>query len=609
MFMGRVAGRQMKAVNNDHDKTVWGKIVARHTASPKPPAKTYSWQEKRSTARRVVFDSDGESRQKKRSKAEPFPKTDLEANIFRLDIWGKYRLRRMIWFGMKSVARSGSFFIISGVDRRHVKSYFKDFEEYHHSGMHTAEQRDDAETKLVAPNVDDYFFSEITKNHHLKQTEQEETWATGNWKVIGDCIDGANLGVNNPKNPKGVKGFKNIKMQFSGFMTAVVRIEVRLWNRGQHRIPTLKVTLFTVTMSGESLIMSAGMADHPPYAPGWQKSFAKSALDMDRAHQINVPAAVVEKLKLLQSGATAATTAPPSPGEESPEDMTVEIQGCMHRAQEDSAVVQTQSGSRVIVDKANFLASSNGSVSAASVGCKSEVRAFSLRSVSSVSSFDEFARFDKSATYNEGSVATAARSMGSSLDGLRHLTGETTPQPHRRVAEPRIVMCPDELDSELELASNVSGSGPENADDNTTIDLVRLPAVVAASRGPIDHVAEAGVAETNNANELVDDPAASAQAANMQPAHTQAQLAHLDTFDFTGVNGEEDDEVEHEVGALTEENLSLHDSAIALHDATHATAGEGAILATPARPANTHSVGTGGLAAPANSDATQPYIP
>lgn len=133
--------------------------------------------------------------------------------------------------------------------------------------------------------------------------------------------------------------------------------------------------------------------------------------------------------------------------------------------------------------------------------------------------------------------------------------------------------------------------------------------MVAASRGPIDHVAEAGVAETNNANELVDDPAASAQAANMQPAHTQAQLAHLDTFDFTGVNGEEDDEVEHEVGALTEENLSLHDSAIALHDATHATAGEGAILATPARPANTHSVGTGGLAAPANSDATQPYIP
>ena len=95
----------------------------------------------------------------------------------------------------------------------------------------------------------------------------------------------------------------------------------------------------------------------------------------------------------------------------------------------------------------------------------------------------------------------------------------------------------------------------------------------------------------------------------MQPAHTQAQLAHLDTFDFTGVNGEEDDEVEHEVGALTEENLSLHDSAIALHDATHATAGEGAILATPARPANTHSVGTDGLAAPANSDATQPYIP
>ena len=321
--MGRVASRQMRGVNNYHDKTVWGKIVARHTASPKPPLKTYSWQEKRSTARRVVFDSDSESRQKKRSKAEPFPKTDLEADIFRLDIWGKYRLRRMIWFGMNSVARSGLVFIISGVDRRHVKSNFKYFEEYHHSGMHTAEQRDDAETKLVAPNVDDYFFSEITKNHHLKQTEQEETWATGNWKVIGDCIDGANLGVNNPKNPKGVKGFKNIKMQFSGFMTAVVRIEVRLWNRGQHRIPTLKVTLFTVTMSGESLIMSAGMADHPPYAPGWQKSFAKSALDMDRAHQINVPAAVVEKLKLLQSGATAATTAPPSPGEESPEDMTV----------------------------------------------------------------------------------------------------------------------------------------------------------------------------------------------------------------------------------------------------------------------------------------------
>jgi hypothetical protein len=97
--------------------------------------------------------------------------------------------------------------------------------------------------------------------------------------------------VNNPKNPSGVKGFKSIKMQFSGFMTAVVRIEVRLWNRGQHRIPTLKVALLAVTMSGESLIMSAGMADHPPYAPGWPKLFAKSALNMDRAHQINVPAA------------------------------------------------------------------------------------------------------------------------------------------------------------------------------------------------------------------------------------------------------------------------------------------------------------------------------
>ena len=52
-----------------------------------------------------------------------------------------------------------------------------------------------------------------------------------------------------------------------------------------------------------------------------------------------------------------------------------------------------------------------------------------------------------------------------------------------------------------------------------------------------------------------------------------------------------------------------HGALIALHDATHATAGEGAILATPARPANTHSVGTDGLAAPANSDATQPYMP
>jgi hypothetical protein len=49
------------------------------------------------------------------SKAEPIPKNDLEAEIFKLDIWGKYRLRRMIWFGVKSVARSGSVFIISGV--------------------------------------------------------------------------------------------------------------------------------------------------------------------------------------------------------------------------------------------------------------------------------------------------------------------------------------------------------------------------------------------------------------------------------------------------------------------------------------------------------------
>jgi hypothetical protein len=546
----------------------------------------------------------------------------------------------MIWFDMKSVARSGSFFITSGVDRRHVKSYFKDFEEYRHLGMHTAEQRDDAETKLVAPNTDDHFFSEITKRHHLKKTEQEEAYATGNMEVIGDCIDGANLGVNNPKNPKGVKGFKNIKMQFSGFMTAVVRIEVRLWNRGQHRIPTLKVTLLAVTMSGESLIMSAGMADHPPYAPGWPKLFAKSALNMDRAHQINVPAAVVEKLKLFLRGATAATTAPPSPGEESPEDMTVEIQGCMHRAQEDSAVVQTQNGSRVIVGKANFLASSNDSVSAASArsvvsefdngsnpnagsdssGNPSPIPAlpFQLQrslpfyprdswpslthhpaaSCEATSSYDEFA------TSDGGSVGPA----GSSLDRLRHLAGEITPQPHRIVIDGT---CPRELNTELELDSDASGSGPENADGNTTIDLDRIPALVAASRGPIDHVAESGVAETNNANELVDDPAASAQAANMQPAQTQAQLAHLDAFDFTGVNGEEGGEVDHEVGALTEENLLLHDSAIALHDATHATAtaGEGAILAMPARPANTHSVGTDGLAAPANSDATQPYMP
>jgi hypothetical protein len=170
----------MRAANNYYDKSVWEKIVARHTASPTLPPTTYKWQEKLSTARRVVFDSDGESRQKKRSKAEPFPKTDLEAEIFRLDHWGKYRLRRMIRFGVKSVARSGSFFIISGVDRRCVKSYFKDFEEYKDSGLHTAEQRDDAETKLVAPNVDDYFFNEITKRHHLKQAEQKVTWATGN---------------------------------------------------------------------------------------------------------------------------------------------------------------------------------------------------------------------------------------------------------------------------------------------------------------------------------------------------------------------------------------------------------------------------------------------
>jgi hypothetical protein len=409
----------------------------------------------------------------------------------------------------------------------------------------------------------------------------------------------------------------------------------------------LKVTLFTVTMSGESLIMSAGMADHPPYASDWPKSFAKTALDMDRVHQINVPAAVVAQLKLLQSGATAAIAAPPSPGEASPEDMTVEIQGCMHRAQEDSAVVQTQNGSRVIVGKVNFLASSNGSVSAASsAGCRSVVsefdngnnpnagsdsngnpspipapddsrdpspipgRAFRLSksrfSSSPVSSFDEFAEASDESTVGP---APSPGSSGSTLDRLRHLAGEKTPEPHPRIAEPRVVICSHELGSDLELDSDASGSGPENADANTTIDLDRIPALVATSRGPIDHVAEAGVAGTNNANELVDDPAASAQAANMQPAHTQAQLAHLDAFDFTGVNGEEDDEVEHEVGALTEENLSLHDSAIALHDATHATAGEGAILATPARPANTHSVGTDGLAAPANSDATQPYMP
>ena len=85
VFMGRVAGRHMRGLNKYYDKSVWEKIVARHTASPKPPPKTYKWQEARPTARRMVFDSDGESRQKKRSKEEPFPKTDLEAEIFTVD--------------------------------------------------------------------------------------------------------------------------------------------------------------------------------------------------------------------------------------------------------------------------------------------------------------------------------------------------------------------------------------------------------------------------------------------------------------------------------------------------------------------------------------------
>ena len=54
VFMGQVAGRQMRGLNSYYDKSVWGKIVARNTASQKLPPTTYEWQEKRSTARRVV---------------------------------------------------------------------------------------------------------------------------------------------------------------------------------------------------------------------------------------------------------------------------------------------------------------------------------------------------------------------------------------------------------------------------------------------------------------------------------------------------------------------------------------------------------------------------
>ena len=72
-------------VNIHYDKSVWARVVARNTASLKLPRTTYKWQEARPTARRMVFDSDGESRQKKRSKEEPFPKTDLEAEIFTVD--------------------------------------------------------------------------------------------------------------------------------------------------------------------------------------------------------------------------------------------------------------------------------------------------------------------------------------------------------------------------------------------------------------------------------------------------------------------------------------------------------------------------------------------
>jgi hypothetical protein len=135
---------------------------------------------------------------------------------------GKVQAEKDVFFlGMKSTPRAG-LFTDTGFVRRMAKIYFEEFEARSDEGMGTAEQRDDIQAMLVAPQAGNFHFNEITKKFHLKQVEKKMTFSTIDWKVLGNFLDGANLGVNSPKNSAGIKCFKNLKMCPSGAMAAAI---------------------------------------------------------------------------------------------------------------------------------------------------------------------------------------------------------------------------------------------------------------------------------------------------------------------------------------------------------------------------------------------------
>jgi hypothetical protein len=259
----------------------------------------------------------------------------------------------MIFFGMKSMPKTG-FFTDAGFDRCIAKLYFEEFETKSDEGMGTAEQREDIQAMLLAPEAKNFYFNEITKKHHLKQAEKKMTFSTTDWNVLGNFLDGANLGVNNPKNAAGIKCFKNLKMFPSGAITALSRVDVTIWIRGQHDIPTMKVMLHTVQMSAGGFF-SVGLSQAASYALGWREKFVDTALQMARAYGIQVPIPVIRVLRQLQvQGVADANTLPstsePAPSAD-PEDLTVEIQENLHaeRQHGEAVIVQTEFASREIV--------------------------------------------------------------------------------------------------------------------------------------------------------------------------------------------------------------------------------------------------------------------
>ena len=300
---------------------------------------------------------------KKRQKIEKqlaISKPDPPRAISTVEIWGKYRLRRMIFFGMKSMPKTG-FFTDAGFDRCITKLYFEEFETKSDEGMGTAEQKEDIQAMLLAPEASNFYFNEITKIHHLKQAEKKMTFSTIDWHVLGNFLDGANLGVNNPKNAAGVKCFKNLKIFPSGAITALARLDVTIWNRGQHNIPTIKVMLHTVQMSTGG-VFSAGLSQLAPYALGWREKFVDTALQMARAYGIQVPTPVITVLRRLQAQGVADANTVPSTSEPAPsadpEDLTVDI---LHaeRQHGEAVIVQTEHGSREIVGGSGASISAN----------------------------------------------------------------------------------------------------------------------------------------------------------------------------------------------------------------------------------------------------------